>query len=260
MRRRNSGCCDRWMIWRISSLPGWSFGCALPAKMNCTGRSAIVEDARQALRVAQEQVRPLVGGEAAREADRQRLGIEHLVGVGDLRPVDAPPLQLRLQPAAREAHQTLAQALVAAPQLGVGNARHALPDQSGSSGPRTSAGRGSGRRAARSRSSSTTAVWIAVGDVGDRDLAPRARRARCARHIARETSPCSSLTPLANVREPQRQHRHAERLHAVAGVLPAEGEELVRVEPEIARHRSEVVHASCRAGRRRCRPARACAS
>ena len=48
--------------------------------MNCTGRCGSLISSSQSLELAEEQVGPLVGGEAAGEADRQRVGIEHVAG------------------------------------------------------------------------------------------------------------------------------------------------------------------------------------
>ncbi len=53
--------------------------------MSCTGRVVVGQDAAQPLQVAKDQRGALVGGEAPREADGQRIGIEHLVGSFDLR-------------------------------------------------------------------------------------------------------------------------------------------------------------------------------
>src|SRR5207248_2330448 len=57
---------------------------ALVARMGLSGEDdldwpiAVVEQANQTRDVAKEQCRSLVGREAAREADRQRLGVENL--------------------------------------------------------------------------------------------------------------------------------------------------------------------------------------
>ena len=50
----------------------------MPAKTICTGRSAIGEEPRQPVDVREEEVRPLVRGEAPREADRERVRVEAL--------------------------------------------------------------------------------------------------------------------------------------------------------------------------------------
>ena len=84
MRRRNSGRRAMCTISAISSLPPWSCGWALPAKMNLHRPVLVVEDRGQPVEVAEDQRAALVGGEAAGEADGQRVGIEHFVGAGDL--------------------------------------------------------------------------------------------------------------------------------------------------------------------------------
>ena len=52
-------------------------------------------------RVPQQQRAALIRGKTPGKADRQRLGIEHLVGAGDLGRRGAAVLELRLAPAAR---------------------------------------------------------------------------------------------------------------------------------------------------------------
>ena len=60
---------------RISSWPGSSAGCALPANRNSTGRSASPSDAAQPVEVVEQQRRALVGGEAPREADGEHVRV-----------------------------------------------------------------------------------------------------------------------------------------------------------------------------------------
>ena len=79
-RRRNSGRWASLTICWMSALPASSRGCALPAKRICTGRCASLRMRAQPVQVAQQQSGPLVGGETAREADGEGVGIEHFVG------------------------------------------------------------------------------------------------------------------------------------------------------------------------------------
>ena len=58
------------------SLPGWSAGCALPANTNCTRAVGVEQQPAQPIGLRQQQRRPLVGGEPAGEADRQRVRVE----------------------------------------------------------------------------------------------------------------------------------------------------------------------------------------
>ena len=111
----------------------------------------VVEDARPGARGCGRQRAALVGGEAAGEADGQRLGVEHLVGRGrSRRAARRGRSSCFLQPAPGEGDQPLAAALVRPPQLGVGDVVDALPDAVvGRVAPPTAC-RGSGRRAAPS--------------------------------------------------------------------------------------------------------------
>src|SRR4029453_6735603 len=70
----------------------------------------------------------LVRGEAAREADREDLRVEHLVGRGDLRVRGSLALERALQAPAREAHEAVTQSLLRAPYFVVRDLLHALPD------------------------------------------------------------------------------------------------------------------------------------
>ncbi len=144
----------RWTICWINSLPASSRGCALPAKMICTGRSGWLRMRLQPLHVAQHQRGPLVGGEAAREADGQGVRVQHFVGRVDVRLRRAATLQLGAQVAAREGHQPLPAALVGAPQF----LAPEWPPRAARSWrrrvPRASSGPGSGRRAGSSRAKS----------------------------------------------------------------------------------------------------------
>ena len=54
----------------------------------------IIEDGFQALDIAHEKGRPFVGGEAARKANRQRVGVEDFIGTVDLVLWRAPALKL----------------------------------------------------------------------------------------------------------------------------------------------------------------------
>ena len=72
--RRTPASAPRCTMCRIRSCPGWSAGCALPAKRNSTGRSRVARrSARSAVEVVEQQRRALVGGEAPREADGEHV-------------------------------------------------------------------------------------------------------------------------------------------------------------------------------------------
>ena len=113
---------------------------AVVARMRLAGEDElhgpilVVDDRGQAFEVAEDQRAALVGGEAAGEADGQRLGVEHLLGAGDLGRRRAAALELASQPAAGEGDEPLAAALVRAPQLVVGDVLDPLPDRCDRSG------------------------------------------------------------------------------------------------------------------------------
>ena len=159
------------MISAISSLPPWSRGWALPAKMNLHRPILVVEDRGQAVQVAEDQRAALVGGEAAGEADGQGLGVEHFVGAGDLGRRRAPRRSSwALQPLPGEDHQPFAAAFVGAPQLRVGNVVDALARCCGRSAFPPTARRGSGRKAADISAASQVCVCTPLVIERDRHL------------------------------------------------------------------------------------------
>ena len=158
-----------------------------------------VEDRLQPLGVVEDQLRPLVAGEAAGEADRQRVGIEQRAGGDDARGADllvAPPLP---RPLADEREQVLAQRVARLPELLVGNVQHARPE----------------RRIVVAIAPVGRHVLVEqprhlvreprrhVDAVGDRARPGRSRSGtpgQIGAHISRVTTPCSwltALTPLA---------------------------------------------------------------
>ena len=106
-----------------------SAGCALPAKMICTGRSGVVQDPREPLGIVEDQLGPLVAGEAAREADRQRVGIEQRAGGDDARRADVLDGPALARALADEGEEIAAQRLAHGPELLVGNAEHRVPER-----------------------------------------------------------------------------------------------------------------------------------
>jgi hypothetical protein len=97
MRCRKSGVRARLMIWRMSSLPPVSCGWALPGENELHRSVRVVDDGFQALDVAHEQSCAFVSGEAAGEANRQRVRVEHFVCSFDFVLRRAPALKLRPQ-------------------------------------------------------------------------------------------------------------------------------------------------------------------
>ena len=88
-----------------------------------------VQDPREPLRIAEHQLGALVAGEAPREADRHRVGIEQRAGRDDARGADAlldPPLP---RPLADEGKEIAPQSLTDGPQLLVGNREDAFPQR-----------------------------------------------------------------------------------------------------------------------------------
>ena len=219
-------CGPCWTTRAMSSLPPLSFGCALPAKMNCTGRSvafrmAVSRAGSRKIRsprlyVANRRAKPMVraSGSSTSSARTTSAG-------------GAPRrLQLRLEPGPGEGHEPLPArrswvrhssasgiASIALPHGEVGRLR--LPLHARGSG-RTVGPLSGGQPALR------------VDAVGDRLVMGTSAGGSCRPdvlpHLRRDTVPCSLLTPLRGVRQLEGQDGHAERLGLVGRVLPAQRE------------------------------------
>ena len=90
----------------IRACPARPAGCALPAMISCTGRCGSVSRRSSRIRIVQQQIRALVGREAARKAQRQRVGIEQCWRArrcfgrrAPCRPADARTARARIRPA-----------------------------------------------------------------------------------------------------------------------------------------------------------------
>ena len=102
----------------------------------------VVDERGERLDVLQDEVRALVGGEAAREADRQRVEAERPAELGDELRRLAAPLGLLRGAAARDLDELHLQRLVRLPQLAVVDVVDRVPEarrrsaRAGQSGPR----------------------------------------------------------------------------------------------------------------------------
>ena len=95
----------------------------------CTGMSLLQQDPLQPLDIAEQQGGALVGGEAAREADGEGVGIEHFAGAPHLRSDDAWRRSADgVLALAHEGDQAALAPAVHFQQFLVGNVFHLLPD------------------------------------------------------------------------------------------------------------------------------------
>jgi hypothetical protein len=107
-----ASCQMRWMI----SWPGLSAGCALPGHDDLHGVVDVGEQPLEARRVAHEQVGALVGREAPREAERERLGVEQGLDAPHLHGRVAMARGLAQRAVADEAHEAVLLREVRGPQ------------------------------------------------------------------------------------------------------------------------------------------------
>ena len=185
----------------------------------------------QPLGVAEDQLGPLVAGEPAREADRERVRIEQRAGGDDARGADVlvgPALPRAL---ADEREQVVAQRLARRPQLLVRDLEDARPE----------------RRVVVAIAPAGVEVVVeqprhlgrhprrhvdAVGDRADRPLVVRDARPERRPHLARDLA-VQLADGVDRARRPQRERRHVE-LRPAAVVVVAERQERVAVLAERA--------------------------
>ena len=259
MRRRNSG--RRGDVHDL----GDQLLAAVVARVGLAGEDElhrpvlVVDDGRQPVEVAEEQGAALVGGEAAGEADRQRLGVEHLVGAGDLGRRGAAALELRLEPARgrrRPAARGGARASATARRRGCG--RRASRRCGRSAVPPTGR-RGSGRRAGPCPATASCGVWtpLVIEVIG---TSASGSSGQMACHIFRDTWPCSLLTPLVTLarRRASTVMQNGSLVVAWDSAGPGRGARCGR-SSSCGSSAGRSSARSAAAGRRRCRPAPACA-
>jgi hypothetical protein len=181
--------------------------------------------------ILEEQRGALVRGEPPGEPDRQRLGVQHLLGLLALRRRRAALLQLRAQSAPRKARQALAPPLVRAPELGVGDLLDALPHRL-VGGMRHPARAEIGVEKPGHVLREPPAHVDAVGDGRDGHIVHRNGRPQSAPHAPGHAR-VQRADAVGGAREPDRQHGHGQRLVGVRRILAAERHELLAVQAEL---------------------------
>ena len=224
-------------------------------KQNLHGTLDIIEDAPQALDVPQHKSRALVGGEAAGEADGQRIRVEDFVGRVDFRPGRPAALELQPQMPPGECHQAHPAALVGSPQFLGRNALHALPQFRIGVHPPVRPQVAVVQLVHFERNPG--AKMHAVGDVADGNLILRDTRPDGLPHLSGDLS-VQLADSVAGGRHAQRQHRHAELFGVVGRILPAERQELAAADPQPADVIPEVTVHQGSAESNRGRPAPVC--
>ncbi len=221
------------------------------------GPLGVLEDPHEPVRIADQQVRALVGGEAAREAHRQHVGVEHRAGPLDLCRVPRLGRELPDETIPHEPHQAFAGVGPLVPERLVGEAAQGLAGGLVRPAPDVGAaglaeqGVHLGRRPGRD--------VHAVGHVPHRHLRLRpAREERLEDAAAHLTvQPAHAVDRPASA---DRQVRHVERLAPVRGIRPPQGQQFLpdRRPSTRPRRRSSARPARARSGRSRRR--RACGS
>src|SRR5208283_4607327 len=108
------------MICWMKRLPSSSRGCALPAKINCTGRFLSCASFTM-LSNCWKISGAFVSGKAAREANGQRIGIQQVIEADEIALRHA--LVLEQQTAADEFNHLAPQFVAQRPKLFIGNKR-----------------------------------------------------------------------------------------------------------------------------------------
>ena len=192
------------------------------------------QDAQDALHVVEDERRALVGGEAAREADGQRVVAERLAGAHEFQRALAARGGLAAQAGAHELHQLAAERAAHLPEVGMADRRDRRPRV----GIRRGTAEVDAHRAAPERArlgSDPRGDVHAVGDAADRHVVGAAAEdlhPHLATHAAVELG--DAVDALGHA---EGKHGHADR--AAARVLSTElGEALLR-EAGVAKRAAE---------------------
>ena len=212
------------------------------------------EQLARALEVLDEQLQALVGREAPREADRQRIGVEGLGGRSGVRERLSPAEALAYAALAHGGDQADALLAPRRPQLVVGDLRDGLPRVAvGAAGEPVLAQVAVQQRA--HRRADPCRLVHAVGDVADRHLGGAAVRPQSAPHPAGDLAVAAAHTVLLR-RAVHRELGEAERAR-VSGAARVRGERAHRCRrpprcepPGSARERLERVGVVARRHRR----------
>ena len=191
----------------------------------------------QPLPVAEQQVGPLVGGEAAGEADGEHARVEGLVGPRHLGLAHALGPAGGLEAVADEPHQSLAVQAAHGPQLGVGDRLDGVPAVGAGLLP---VGPDASLEQVAHLAGDPGAAVHAVGDrrdghLVDGEVGPHARE-HLAADLAVQLGHAVGLTG-----EAQRHDRHVEDLAFGLAGLVAQLHELVEGQADLAAPRGEVL-------------------
>ena len=192
----------------------------------------VAQEAREAVRVPEEQVGALVGGEPPREADGERVGAQDVVGLA------APHAQgpLPREAAAREHHQALAAQLVDAPELPGGDVLRAVPHR-GVLGPLAQRRADVALEQLVHLAAEPARRVDPVGDAGDRHLVDRQVGPEPAPHAPGRVA-VQLGDAVGEARGAQRQRRHPEL--GIAVRVRGQGGQLLPGHPDRRRERLEV--------------------
>ena len=225
--------------------------------MNCTGRSASEQQRLQPLGLAEQQRGPLVGGEAAGEADGEAVGVEHVVGPRDVarsrRPCASPQRRRRSRTKATSA---AAAVLGGPPQLVVaGVASEPLPAPRVGLGPVGAARGASGASSISGEIQVSACTPLVTEAIGISSTGTSGHRPA---NISRLTTPWSAATPLRRPGEAQAHDRHVEPARRARRRAVAEGHEVVDGDAARRPPRRRSTSRSAPGGSGRCRRAPAC--
>ena len=214
-------------------------GMGLAGKQQLHGSILIVDDGAKPIEIAKNQRATLISGETPGETDGQCLWIEHFLGASDFRQGGAAAFELGLEPPPGEGDQPFAPPFVRSPQLGVGNVIDAPPNAV-IGGPLLPLNAqiaiielGHFRR-------QPTAGVNAVGDGSDGNLGVGKIRPKVLPHLAGNAA-VQPADAIGNVRQPDRQHRHAKLFVRVPGILPTHSQKFVPVDSQKRQVAGEIV-------------------
>src|SRR5439155_24656728 len=101
---------------------------SLPGEDELQGAVRIIDQARQALHIFEDERRALVSGEAAGKTNGEQLRVEHLGAFPDLQGRRSPPQELASETVPRKRDQLFPSSLMGPPELLVWNLIDSLPN------------------------------------------------------------------------------------------------------------------------------------
>ncbi len=211
----------------------------MPAKMIWIGRSGSFSSRQMQVHVGHEQVGPLVGGEAAGQADRENVGVEQVARGFDHGIALAAAAALPADAAAHEGQEQILERVVNFPQFARIDPMDALPVVGLAHAGQPADGKIAIVELQHLAGEPTGHVY-AVGDMADGDFFFDAPRPEVGPHPPRDVS-VQAAHRVGTARELQPQHGHAEAFAFVVRLDAPQPHQLFVGDAQLVAQRAQVL-------------------